>query len=65
MTMALAAGLSTTGEKPPKHVTPSVANHGKTQISEMVPLAKTLARLVDAGQVFWDVRAKNGIQIHF
>jgi transcriptional regulator with XRE-family HTH domain len=32
------------GEKPPKHVTPA-ADHGKTQVKGMVPLAKTLARL--------------------
>jgi transcriptional regulator with XRE-family HTH domain len=33
------------GEKPPKHVTPAAADHGKTQVKEMVPLAKALARL--------------------
>jgi transcriptional regulator with XRE-family HTH domain len=33
------------GEKPPKQITPPAAEHKKAQIKEMVPLAKTLARL--------------------
>jgi transcriptional regulator with XRE-family HTH domain len=33
------------GEKPPKQITPPAAEHKKVQIKEMVPLAKTLARL--------------------
>ena len=33
------------GDEPPKHVTPAAADHEKTQVKGMVPLAKTLARL--------------------
>jgi transcriptional regulator with XRE-family HTH domain len=38
------------GDEPPKHVTPA-ADHGKTQVKGMVPLAKALARLDEQDRI--------------